>query len=91
VPWHTDHPVAVADHDVTGVDRDVRIAGGGETIQEYLDTGLVDEFSVTLAPVLFGTGIRLFDRVDPDRLALNQVRTAASTRVTHLTYTVGKR
>src|ERR1700682_2655942 len=36
-------------------------------------------------------GIRLFDRVDPDRLALNQVRTAASTRVTHLTYTVGKR
>jgi dihydrofolate reductase len=72
-------------------DRDVRIGGGGETIQEYLDTGLVDEFSVTLAPVLFGTGIRLFDRVDPDRLALNQVRTAASTRVTHLTYTVGKR
>ncbi len=72
-------------------DRDVRIAGGGETIQEYLDTGLVDEFSVTLAPVLFGTGIRLFDRVDPERVALNQVRTAASTRVTHLTYTVGKR
>jgi dihydrofolate reductase len=72
-------------------DRDVRIAGGGKTIQEYLDTGLVDEFSVTLAPVLFGAGIRLFDRVDPDRLALNQVRTAASTRVTHLTYTVGKR
>src|SRR5256714_4134997 len=72
-------------------DRDVRIAGGSETIQEYLDTGLVDEFSVTVSPVLFGTGIRLFDRVDPDRLTLNQVRTAASTRVTHLTYTVGKR
>jgi dihydrofolate reductase len=72
-------------------DRDVRIAGGAETIQEYLDTGLIDEFSVTLAPVLFGTGIRLFDRVDPDRLALKQVRTVASTRVTYLTYTVGKR
>jgi hypothetical protein len=39
----------------------------------------------------FGTGIGLFDHVDPDRPALNQVRTAASTRVTHLTYTVGKR
>ncbi|AQA15129.1 dihydrofolate reductase family protein [Streptomyces malaysiensis] len=72
-------------------DRDVRIAGGGETIQEYLDTGLVDEFSVTLAPVLFGTGIRLFDRVDPTRLALDQTRSEASSRVTHLTYTVGKR
>ena len=72
-------------------DRDVRISGGAETIQEYLDTGLIDEFSVTLAPVLFGTGIRLFDRVDPDRLALNQARTAASARVTHLTYTAVKR
>src|SRR5881227_1749264 len=49
-------------------DRDVRIAGGAETIQEYLDSGLIDEFSITLAPVLFGTGIRLFDRVNPDRL-----------------------
>jgi dihydrofolate reductase len=72
-------------------DRDVRISGGAETIQEYLDTGLIDEFSITLAPVLFGTGIRLFDHVDPDRLALNQVRTAASTRVTHLTYAAVKR
>jgi hypothetical protein len=33
----------------------------------------------------------LFDPVDPDRLALNQVRSAASTQVTHLTYTVGNR
>jgi hypothetical protein len=29
--------------------------------------------------------------VDPDRLALDQARTDASSRVTHLTYTVGKR
>src|ERR687888_949653 len=72
-------------------DRDVRIAGGAETIQEYLDSRLIDEFSITLAPVLFGTGIRLFDRVDPARLALDQVRTDASSRVTHLTYSVGKR
>ena len=72
-------------------DRDVRIAGGAETIEQYLDSGLIDEFSITLAPVLFGTGIRLFDRVDPDRIALDQTRSDASSRVTHLTYTVGKR
>ena len=35
--------------------------------------------------------IRLFDRVDPDRLALNQARSDASSRVTHLTYTATKR
>ena len=72
-------------------DRDVRIAGGAETIQEYLDSGLIDEFSITLAPVLFGTGIRLFDRVDPARIALDQVRADVSSRVTHLAYAVGKR
>jgi dihydrofolate reductase len=72
-------------------DRDVRIAGGAETIQQYLDAGLVEEFSITLAPVLFGTGVRLFDHVDADRLALEQVRSDASSRVAHLTYTVGKR
>ena len=72
-------------------DRDVRIAGGAETIQQYLDGGLVDEFSITLAPVLFGTGIRLFDRIDPDRIALRQARADASSRVTHLTYTTAKR
>ncbi|MEV6173059.1 dihydrofolate reductase family protein [Streptomyces sp. NPDC051954] len=71
--------------------RDVRIAGGAETIQEYLDSALIDEFSITLAPVLLGTGIRLFDHVNPAHLALNQSRTVASPRVTHLTYTVGKR
>jgi dihydrofolate reductase len=72
-------------------DRDVRIAGGAETIQEYLDGGLVDELSITLAPVLFGAGIRLFDRIDADRLTLDQTRADASARVTHLTYAVGKR
>lgn len=72
-------------------DRDVRIAGGAQLIQQYLNAGVVDEFSLTLSPVLFCTGIRLFEHLDPDRLALTQVRTTASTRVTHLTYAVRKR
>ena len=72
-------------------DRDVRIAGGAETIQECLDAGLVDEFSIALAPVLFGTGIRLFDHIDPTRLTLTQTHAEASPRVTHLTYTPANR
>jgi dihydrofolate reductase len=56
-----------------------------------LNSGLIDEFSIALAPVLFGTGIRLFDRVDSDRFALDQARVDVSSRVTHLTYTVAKR
>ncbi|WP_030559900.1 dihydrofolate reductase family protein [Streptomyces aureocirculatus] len=72
-------------------DRDVRIAGGGATILEYVNAGLVDEFSIALSPVLFGSGIRLFEGVDAARVALEPVRTEPSPRVTHLTYTVRER
>lgn len=72
-------------------DRDVRIAGGGATILEYLNAGLVDEFTVALAPVLFGAGVRLFEGVDAARLALEPIRAETSPRVTHLTYAVRSR
>jgi dihydrofolate reductase len=72
-------------------DRDVRIAGGGETILEYLNAALIDEFSIALSPVLFGSGIRLFEGVDAGRVALEPVRTEHSPRVTHLTYTARER
>jgi dihydrofolate reductase len=72
-------------------DRDVRIAGGGETILEYLNAGLVDEFSIALSPVLFGAGIRLFEGVDAGRVALDLVRTEPSSRAPHLTYAVRNR
>ena len=83
---------AALDHarEVAG-DRDVRIAGGGTTILEYVNAGLIDEFSIALAPVLFGSGIRLFEGVDASRVALEPVRAESSPRVTHLTYTVRQR
>ncbi|QDZ15472.1 dihydrofolate reductase family protein [Humibacter ginsenosidimutans] len=72
-------------------DRDVRISGGAALIVEYLNAGLVDEFSIALSPVLFGKGIRLFDGVDDSTIALEQVASASSRRVTHLTYAVRRR
>ncbi|AKU92747.1 dihydrofolate reductase family protein [Vulgatibacter incomptus] len=72
-------------------DRDVRIAGGGATIVEYVNAGLIDEFSIALSPVLFGSGIRLFEGVDAGRVALVPVHSEPSPRVTHLTYAVRKR
>jgi dihydrofolate reductase len=71
--------------------RDVKIAGGGATILEYVNAGLIDEFTIALSPVLFGAGIRLFENVDAGSVALEQVRAEASQRVTHLTYAVRKR
>jgi len=61
-------------------DRDVRIAGGGATILEYVNAGLIDEFSIALSPVLFGSGIRLFEGVDAGRVALEPVRAEPTQR-----------
>ena len=72
-------------------DRDVRIAGGGATILEHVNAGLVDEFTIALSPVLFGSGVRLFEGVDAARVALEQVHAEASPRTTHLSYTIRER
>src|SRR3954469_2889840 len=72
-------------------DRDIRIAGGGATILEYVNAGLIDEFSIALSPVLFGKGIRLFEGVDAARVALEPIRAEPTPRVTHLTYAVRER
>jgi dihydrofolate reductase len=72
-------------------DRDVRVAGGGETILEYVNAGLIDELSIALSPVLFGSGVHLFEGVDAGRVSLEQVRAEPSPRVTHLTYAVRER
>jgi riboflavin biosynthesis pyrimidine reductase len=56
-----------------------------------VNAGLIDEFSLALAPVLFGSGIRPFEGVNASRVALEQVRAEPTQRVTHLTYGVRKR
>ena len=43
--------------------RDVRIAGGADVIQQYLNLGAVDELEIALAPVFFGSGRRLFENL----------------------------
>jgi dihydrofolate reductase len=71
--------------------RDIRIAGGAHTILQYLNAGLVDEFSIALSPVFLGAGLRLFDGVDPRSISLDIVEAIHSPMVTHLTYAVRRR
>jgi dihydrofolate reductase len=41
-------------------DKDVTITGG-DLGRQYLAAGLVDDISIHLVPVLFGTGTRMFE------------------------------
>jgi dihydrofolate reductase len=68
--------------------RDIRISGGADVIQQYFNMGVIDELEIALAPVLFGSGRRLFEnlhealpqfRIDkvlntPDAVHLSYVR-----------------
>ena len=56
-----------------------------------MNAGLVDEFTIALSPVLFGSGVRLFEGVDAGRVALDAIRAEPTQRVTHLTYAVRER
>lgn len=71
--------------------RDVRIAGGANVIVEYLNAGLINELSIAVSPVLLGSGLRLFDGVDPGSVSLAVVEAVGSPMVTHLTYAVSSK
>ena len=65
-------------------DRDVSIAGGAATANQYLAEGLVDELRLHVVPVLFGRGERLFDGAAHTELV--QVEARPTPSVTHLRY-----
>lgn len=49
-----------------GGNRDIRIGGGANVIQQYLNAGLVDEFTIHYSPVFFGQGVPLFSATSRD-------------------------
>lgn len=69
-------------------DRDVRIGGGANTIVQYLNAGLLDEFHLAVAPVVFGRGVRLFEGVDRRAFGVELVEAIPSPNVTHLKFRV---
>jgi dihydrofolate reductase len=63
---------------------DVRIGGGPHTIQQYLREGLVDEIHIAIAPILLGSGERLFENVDLRTLGYKCVQHVSSEMATHV-------
>lgn len=66
--------------------KDVSLAGGASAAQQYLVAGLVDEMQISLAPILLGSGERLFDGVGDDLHGLKLAQTVAAPDVTHFKY-----
>jgi dihydrofolate reductase len=68
-------------------DLGVDIAGGASTVRQALSAGVIDELILDIAPVLLGSGERIFEGVrDP---GLEPVEVMHSPLATHIRYRVG--
>ncbi len=66
--------------------RDIRISGGADVIQQYLNMGVIDELEIALVPVLFGGGRRLFENLHEAAPQFRVDRVVDSPTATHLRY-----
>lgn len=64
--------------------------GGSHIVRQCLQAGLLDEIRINLAPVLLGSGIRLFDSLGESPIDLEIAGVVATPDVTHLHYRVVK-
>jgi dihydrofolate reductase len=72
-------------------EKDVRISGGGATVLQYVNAGLVDELVLSLAPTLLGGGVRLFEGIDKNAVDVSIMEVVSSPKVTHLRYALARR
>ena len=68
--------------------RNVKIMGGANTVNQYLAAGLIDELWLHIAPVTIGAGVRLFEGVP--NLNLEPIEVSGTSTVTHIRYNVPK-
>ncbi|HTS14860.1 MAG TPA: dihydrofolate reductase family protein [Candidatus Sulfotelmatobacter sp.] len=68
-------------------DRDVSLMGGADLIRQALHDGLVDQLSISIAPVTLGAGKRLFEGFQ-DQLELEPIGVRQSPYATHISYRV---
>jgi dihydrofolate reductase len=67
--------------------RDIRISGGGTTIQQFLNAGLVDEFTIHYTPVFFGNGTPLFSHAT-EKVKVRVKHALPSNMATHVMYEI---
>jgi dihydrofolate reductase len=68
--------------------KDVSVAGGASTVNQFLAAGLIDELWLHIAPITLGGGARLFEGVGP--LALEPVEVRGTDMVSHIRYRVAR-
>jgi dihydrofolate reductase len=78
---------AIEQASVAAGDKRVHIMGGASIIQQALAAGLVDELFLHVAPVLLGSGTRLFEHLGGP-IQLERAEVIESPSSTHLRYRI---
>jgi len=66
--------------------KDVRVGGGATVARDFLRAGLVDRLHVAIAPILLGSGIRLWDDLRGLESGYDVTTETAESGVVHLTF-----
>ncbi len=79
---------ALGEAKVAAGDKDVAVMGGAEIGQQYIRVGLIDEISIHLVPVLFGSGTRMFEHLGSEHIQLETAGVIETPEATHLRFRV---
>ena len=72
-------------------DKNVGVWGGANIMRQYLKAHLLDEMHIHLVPILLGSGVRLFEGLDPKGIELRRLSSIETPGATHLRFEVVKR
>ena len=64
--------------------------GGANIAAQFLKLSLIDDISIHLVPVLFGSGTPLFGNLDSKHISLEPVEVIETAEVIHLRFRVVK-
>ena len=65
-------------------DLDIKIAGGAETVRQYLRAGLIDELHFAISPVVLGKGEAMFAGIDLPALGFRVTEQQATPDAMHV-------
>jgi dihydrofolate reductase len=71
-------------------EKNVIVMGGADLLRQYLEAELVDELTLTIAPVLLGAGKRLFDGITRTDIDFERYAVVESPFATHLRFRVAR-
>ena len=70
-------------------DKDIYITGAN-VAKQFLKLGFIDEVSIHLVPVLFGSGTRLFEHLGSEHISLEIIEVIETAEVIHMRFRVVK-